>query len=50
MKFFYNLGACMNVQGEHLYYCISLVIRLSVFPSKTVPKNLDPSYKTDLDL
>ena len=31
-------------------YRISSVIRWSFIPFKTVPKNLDPSYKTDLDL
>ena len=30
-------------------YCISSIIRRSVFLSKT-PKNLDPFYKMDLDL
>ena len=29
---------------------ISSVIRQSFFPSKINPKNLDPSYKMDLDL
>ena len=31
-------------------YRISSVIRQSFFPSKTIPKNLDPSYNMDLDL
>ena len=31
-------------------YSISLVINQSVFPSKTIPKSLDPYYKMDLDL
>ena len=31
-------------------YHISLVIRQGFFPSKNNPKNLDPSYKMDLDL
>ena len=31
-------------------YRISSVIRRSFYPSKTIPKNLDSSYKTDLDL
>ena len=30
-------------------YCISSVIRQSFSPSKTIPKNLDPSYKMHLD-
>ena len=24
--------------------------KIELFPSKTIPKDLDPSYKTDLDL
>ena len=31
-------------------YRISSAIRWSFFPSKTIKKNLDPSYKMDLDL
>ena len=32
-----------------LHYCIASVIRQSFFPSKTIPKNLDLAYKTDLE-
>ena len=35
---------------EYHIYHISLVIRQSFFPSQTIPKFLDPSYKIDLDL
>ena len=31
-------------------YCICLDVRRSLFPSKTIPKDPDPSYKIDLDL
>ena len=30
-------------------YRVSSVLRRRFFRSKTIPKNLDPSYKTDLD-
>ena len=38
------------IQDKYIFYSISSVIRRSFFPSKTIPKNLDPSYKMDLDL
>ena len=31
-------------------YCISLGIRQVFFPFQSNPKNLDPSFKTDLDI
>ena len=33
-----------------LTYCISSVLRWSLFYFQNDPKNLDPSYKMDLDL
>ena len=45
------------IRDKYIFYHISWVIRQSFFlpkqfpiPSKTIPKNLDPSYKMDLDL
>ena len=45
-SFFFQL----NQNGYAAMYCISPDIRPSFFPSQNNPKNLDPSYKMDLDL
>ena len=49
------MGAWNNEEVRAFYgiiieYRISSVIRQSFFPFQNNPKDLDPSYKTDLDL
>ena len=39
----------LNILHFAYMYRISSVIRQSFFPSKKYPKDLDPSYKMDLD-
>ena len=54
---------CKDIEKlvEHGIYCLPMYTTLHLipyflgyktdyFPSKTIPKDLDPSYKTDLDL
>ena len=45
-----NVGARQALDMLTLGYRITSVIRRSFFPSKNNSKDVDPSYKTDLDL
>ena len=46
----YFLSGETSLSEITVQYCISLVIRWSFFPFQKQSRNLDPSYKMDLDL
>ena len=50
LKLLMNIYLFMCLPNIARILCYFLGYKMEVFPSKTMPKNLDLSYKMDLDL